>query len=210
MEKIQFPRLPDTVLLHIFGYLDDSKTLLDLDKSGDYSDQLSRVAADKTLWRKIRIKHIKSKQDLKRFTSKLSKNTKSISIEAFKYKSHNKKVELSYSFLSSIKLHCTHLTSLTLKHFQLSWLQWHLFNLPSTLTHLSLHGCDLTDLPSIRGKINSPIYSLRKRMINVTLLDLCECKWVKPCHLLAASHWKSLKKIILPSEEDHEVRHDEV
>ena len=80
-EKPDCPQLPDLIWLRILSFIDDSRTLWVLKSSGE--NQLSRVAEDWSLWKKVNVPEVKSKQELRQIVSFLGKHTRFVAKHIF-------------------------------------------------------------------------------------------------------------------------------
>ena len=188
-------RLADSIWLQIFGFLNDSRTLLNLELH--VGGQLGRVASDFSLWRHVNVVDVRSKEDFRRFVHKLNAKTLSIRLKAAK-KRKKADVKLSSAFLRSVKLRCPNLRSLTLRDFAVCCLEWPFIDLPAqSLETLSLRGSHLNDLPRIRSLTTSPHFPLKRRLFKLRTLDLRDCgSWLKECDIRAAKLLPALETLL--------------
>jgi len=180
--------LSDDVLLLVFKNISSH----DLLAVGETCTRLQRVSQDASLWKHPNFSCPMELKTIKKCIKKLHNKTKSLHLEGYLL-SKGKVTNLSEALLTDLGKICENLRTLELQNCFIHGDQIQFEHFPKSITHLSLKGCELDNLPGDRSYFKN----IHKQLPLLEHLCLEGCGWVRNHCLMAMCKLENLKVLNL-------------
>ncbi|TRY62526.1 hypothetical protein TCAL_16617 [Tigriopus californicus] len=157
--------LSDEVWLLVCTYL-DALSLIASSQSG--IPGLARSALDKSRWTHVVVQpQTQSKSAIRPVVAHLGPHTQSLIVRGNNKHFGKKRPKgareiVSTAFMQGVKLHCVNLRHLSLEYQTIDIHTGFLKLIPKSVTHFSLEGTHLTNLPMVRTTVISPLFKIYK------------------------------------------------